>query len=89
MDAAVTAVRSAPHGEWGRMNDGGANCGSLISQEHRDKVLSYYAKAIEEGATLVTRGGVPDKPGERAGGALEFYTELRNVCIKLWGLKHG
>jgi aminomuconate-semialdehyde/2-hydroxymuconate-6-semialdehyde dehydrogenase len=36
------------------MSDGGPNYGPLIGQEHRDKVLSYHAKAIEEGATVVT-----------------------------------
>lgn len=43
--------------------------GPLISQEHRDKVLSYYTKAVQEGATVVTGGGVPAMPGELAGGA--------------------
>jgi aminomuconate-semialdehyde/2-hydroxymuconate-6-semialdehyde dehydrogenase len=33
--------------------------GPLISAQHREKVLSYYRLAIEEGATLVTGGGVP------------------------------
>lgn len=37
----------------------GANFGPLISEEHRGKVLSYYKKAVEEGATVVTGGGVP------------------------------
>ncbi|MBS0317077.1 MAG: 2-hydroxymuconic semialdehyde dehydrogenase [Proteobacteria bacterium] len=36
--------------------------GPLISKEHQAKVLSYYAKAREEGATVVTGGGVPDMP---------------------------
>ena len=36
---------------------------------HREKVLSYYAKAREEGATVVTGGGVPDMPGKMAEGA--------------------
>lgn len=43
--------------------------GPLISQEHRSKVLSYYAKAQAEGATLVTGGGVPEMPAELAGGS--------------------
>jgi aminomuconate-semialdehyde/2-hydroxymuconate-6-semialdehyde dehydrogenase len=47
----------------------GVFMGPLISQEHRQKVLSYYAKAVEEGATVVTGGGVPDMPGELADGA--------------------
>jgi aminomuconate-semialdehyde/2-hydroxymuconate-6-semialdehyde dehydrogenase len=33
--------------------------GPLISAQHRDKVLSYYHLAREEGATVVTGGGVP------------------------------
>jgi aminomuconate-semialdehyde/2-hydroxymuconate-6-semialdehyde dehydrogenase len=33
--------------------------GPLISSQHRDKVLSYYRLAREEGATLVTGGGIP------------------------------
>ncbi len=43
--------------------------GPLISQEHRRKVLSYYAKAVEEGARVVTGGGAPEMPGELAQGA--------------------
>lgn len=53
----------------GRPTDAGVNYGPLISQEHRDKVLSYYARAKEEGATIVTGGGVPDMPGELAEGS--------------------
>jgi len=33
--------------------------GPLISSQHREKVLSYYRLAREEGATTVTGGGVP------------------------------
>lgn len=43
--------------------------GPLISQEHREKVLSYYQKAKAEGATVVTGGGIPEMPGELADGA--------------------
>jgi aminomuconate-semialdehyde/2-hydroxymuconate-6-semialdehyde dehydrogenase len=35
------------------------NLGPLISAQHREKVLSYYRLAREEGATTVTGGGVP------------------------------
>lgn len=42
--------------------------GPLISREHRDKVLSYYAQARADGATVVSGGGVPDMPTELAGG---------------------
>ncbi|NMG36831.1 2-hydroxymuconic semialdehyde dehydrogenase [Azoarcus sp. TTM-91] len=55
--------------KYGRPEDHAANYGPLISQEHKRKVLSYYAKAVEEGATVVTGGGVPDMPGELAEGA--------------------
>jgi len=53
----------------GRPDDQSVNLGPLISLEHRDKVLSYYRKAVAEGATVVTGGGVPDMPGELAKGA--------------------
>jgi aminomuconate-semialdehyde/2-hydroxymuconate-6-semialdehyde dehydrogenase len=33
--------------------------GPLISAQHRDKVLSYYKLARDEGATVVTGGGIP------------------------------
>jgi aminomuconate-semialdehyde/2-hydroxymuconate-6-semialdehyde dehydrogenase len=53
----------------GAPTDHHTNFGPLISQEHREKVLSYYAKAVAEGATVVTGGGVPDMPAELAGGS--------------------
>jgi aminomuconate-semialdehyde/2-hydroxymuconate-6-semialdehyde dehydrogenase len=34
--------------------------GPLISAQHREKVLSYYRLAREEGAEVVTGGGVPE-----------------------------
>ena len=55
--------------KYGRPGDAGANYGPLISHEHKRKVLSYYAKAVAEGATLVTGGGVPQMPGDLAEGA--------------------
>jgi aminomuconate-semialdehyde/2-hydroxymuconate-6-semialdehyde dehydrogenase len=42
--------------------------GPLISREHRDKVLGYYARARRDGATVVTGGGVPELPPPLAGG---------------------
>ncbi|KJS45498.1 MAG: betaine-aldehyde dehydrogenase [Rhodospirillaceae bacterium BRH_c57] len=53
----------------GRPEDATVNLGPLISQEHRDKVLSYYRKAVEEGATVVTGGGVPDMSDDLKDGA--------------------
>ena len=42
--------------------DAATRIGPVISKEHQAKVLSYYAKAREEGATVVTGGGVPGMP---------------------------
>jgi aminomuconate-semialdehyde/2-hydroxymuconate-6-semialdehyde dehydrogenase len=39
--------------------DAKTDLGPLISAQHREKVLSYYRLALEEGATVVTGGGVP------------------------------
>lgn len=47
----------------------GTSLGPLISQEHRSKVLGYYKLAAEEGATVVTGGGVPTLEGDLANGA--------------------
>lgn len=47
----------------------GVDFGPLISRAHRDKVLSYYQRAKEEGADVITGGGVPDMPEELGGGA--------------------
>lgn len=49
--------------------DAATGMGPLISQEHKAKVLSYYRKAVEEGATVVTGGGEPNMPGDLAAGA--------------------
>ena len=43
--------------------------GPLVSRAHRDKVLTYYALAREEGATIVTGGGIPSFGDERDEGA--------------------
>jgi aminomuconate-semialdehyde/2-hydroxymuconate-6-semialdehyde dehydrogenase len=52
----------------GLPNDRGVTLGPLISDEHRRKVLAYYRLALDEGARLVTGGGVPHLTGEAAGG---------------------
>jgi aminomuconate-semialdehyde/2-hydroxymuconate-6-semialdehyde dehydrogenase len=46
----------------------GSTLGPLISRAHRDKVLSYYRRAVEDGATVVCGGGVPDLGPALAGG---------------------
>lgn len=53
----------------GRPDDASTTMGPLISAGHRDKVLGHYRRAIELGATVVAGGGVPDMPGELAGGS--------------------
>jgi aminomuconate-semialdehyde/2-hydroxymuconate-6-semialdehyde dehydrogenase len=53
----------------GLPQEAGTNMGPVVSHEHQQKVLSYYALAVEEGAEVVLGGGVPDMPAELAGGA--------------------
>ncbi|NMQ18288.1 2-hydroxymuconic semialdehyde dehydrogenase [Candidatus Competibacter phosphatis] len=53
----------------GLPNDPATKIGPLVSQEHLRKVLHYYQKAKEEGATVVTGGGVPDMPDALKDGA--------------------
>ena len=52
----------------GPSEQAGVGMGPLISAEHRDKVLGYYAKAMAEGAIIVTGGGVPGMEGALAEG---------------------
>ncbi|MFI6520716.1 2-hydroxymuconic semialdehyde dehydrogenase [Spirillospora sp. NPDC050679] len=56
-------------GERARELDG---YGPMISAQHRDKVLSYYRLAVEEGATVVAGGGAPSFGDGRDDG---FYVE--------------
>ena len=66
----VAALKEKAEGmKPGRPDDAATRIGPLVSQEHRDKVLSYYRKAVEEGATVVTGGGVPDMPDDLRAGA--------------------
>lgn len=76
----------------GDPSDPGVNLGPLISKEHQAKVLSYYSLAVEEGATVVTGGGVPDMPGEYANGCWvqpTIWTGLadhaRVMCEEIFG----
>jgi aminomuconate-semialdehyde/2-hydroxymuconate-6-semialdehyde dehydrogenase len=55
--------------KYGRPQDHGVTYGPLISHEHRTKVLSYYERARQEGATVVTGGGVPDMPADLRDGS--------------------
>ncbi len=53
----------------GRPEDKATGIGPLISQAHRNKVLSYYQQAKDDGATIVTGGGVPKLDEGLAGGS--------------------
>jgi aminomuconate-semialdehyde/2-hydroxymuconate-6-semialdehyde dehydrogenase len=53
----------------GRPDDPSTKIGPLVSQEHREKVLSYYKKAKDEGAKIVTGGGIPRCPPRSKAGA--------------------
>ena len=53
----------------GPSEDPATNLGPLISAEHQRKVLSYYQIARDEGATVVTGGGIPEMPEALKGGA--------------------
>ncbi len=58
----------------------GADMGPLISRAHRDKVLSYYRLAREEGGEIVTGGGVPRFGDERDSGAFIEPTIVRGLA---------
>jgi aminomuconate-semialdehyde/2-hydroxymuconate-6-semialdehyde dehydrogenase len=69
-DSFVSALkRGAEAMKIGVPDDPATGMGPLISQEHRNKVMAYYRKAVEEGATVVTGGGAPDMPGDLVNGA--------------------
>ncbi|GIH92957.1 2-hydroxymuconic semialdehyde dehydrogenase [Planobispora siamensis] len=57
---------------FGRPQDESTVMMPMISAEHRDKVLSYYALAKDEGATIHAGGGTPRFGDERDGG---YYVE--------------
>ena len=60
---------SAEELKLGSWDDESSNMGPLISQEHKEKVMSYYKKAKEEGATVVLGGGAPTMSPELENGA--------------------
>lgn len=69
-DQFVQALKAKAEGvRYGRPEDAGSTYGPLISQEHREKVLSYYQKAVDEGATVVCGGGIPEMETNLAEGA--------------------
>ena len=52
--------------------DSATTLGPLISRQHREKVLGYYKLARDEGATVITGGGVPEFHDARDQG---FYVQ--------------
>jgi aminomuconate-semialdehyde/2-hydroxymuconate-6-semialdehyde dehydrogenase len=52
--------------------DQSTTTGPLISKDHREKVLAYYQLAREEGATVVSGGGIPKFDDGRDAG---FYVQ--------------
>jgi aminomuconate-semialdehyde/2-hydroxymuconate-6-semialdehyde dehydrogenase len=52
-----------------RPDDEQTEIGPLVSRAHRDKVLSYYELAREEGANIITGGGIPEFGDDRDNGA--------------------
>ena len=68
-DKFVAALKAGAEAmKCGRPEDAGTGIGPLISKEHQNKVLSYYKKAVADGATVVTGGGVPPLEGTMAEG---------------------
>jgi len=87
-DRFVTAMKDkADSVVIGQPHDLDTEIGPLISHKHREKVLSYYQLAKEEGATIVTGGGVPVFEDERDDGAYVQPTILIGLdenarCVK-------
>lgn len=57
----------------------GVDMGPLISAQHRDKVLGYYKLAREEGANIVTGGGIPHFGDELDNGSFVEPTILTGL----------
>ena len=69
-DKFVEAMKAKAEGmKRGDPYDKATNQGPLVSLGHREKVLSYYEKARNEGAKVVTGGGVPKMGGDYDEGA--------------------
>ncbi|NDW43881.1 2-hydroxymuconic semialdehyde dehydrogenase [Ruegeria sp. PrR005] len=69
-DDFVARLKAGAEGlKLGRPDAPGTNLGPAISAEHQQKILSYYELAKEEGATVITGGGIPEMPDDLKGGA--------------------
>ena len=81
-DIAAGLVERARSLHLGRPDDAATTTGPLISQEHREKVLSYYRLAEESGAKTLVGGGVPALADGLAGGSWiepTLWTGLTNA----------
>lgn len=58
-DVAAGLAEQASRLRLGRPEDPATTTGPLISQAHRDKVMSYFDLARDEGATVLAGGGIP------------------------------
>ena len=69
-DKFVSALAKKAEGmKIGRPEAPDTQLGPLISHEHRDKVVSYFKKAVDEGAKVVTGGKIPSMGKELDAGA--------------------
>jgi aminomuconate-semialdehyde/2-hydroxymuconate-6-semialdehyde dehydrogenase len=81
-DVATGLVERARGLRLGRPEDAATTTGPLISQEHRDKVLSYYRLAEDAGAKTLVGGGIASVGDALAGGAWiepTLWTGLTNA----------
>lgn len=73
MDRFVTALKQKAEAlRLGWPMDQSTSTGPLISKVHREKVLAYFQLAREEGATVITGGGIPEFNDARDNG---FYVQ--------------
>ncbi|MGA9569451.1 MAG: 2-hydroxymuconic semialdehyde dehydrogenase [Candidatus Acidiferrales bacterium] len=73
MDRFVTALKQKAEAlRLGWPMDQSTTTGPLISKVHREKVLAYFQLAPEEGATVITGGGIPEFNDARDNG---FYVQ--------------
>ena len=69
-DRFVAALKEKARGlKPGHPSDKSTGIGPLISLQHREKVLGYFRRALDDGATLVCGGGIPRMPDTLVGGA--------------------
>lgn len=81
-DVAAGLTERAQQLRLGRPDDPDTTTGPLISTEHREKVLRYYALAEQSDAKTLTGGGVPQVDSSLAGGAWiepTLWTGLTNA----------